>query len=347
MNPLKNYWSVLIAASLCASTVAHAQQDETNRLTLSARFGFNISAHFKGLSTLPPPSATRKTPRGDNYNYDDGYVLTDQTGNFGGQSWYWGYDNSAQQISGNNIVLNRSTVAGNAGSVTPEDEISYGAELLYSRLLYKKDKWRFGLEVAGNYGNLSLSDSRTLSAPVNRTSYPFPFAAGTTPPGATPDAPYQGSYEGPGFVIGDTPGESTSTIVPNGASIAGNRKFDANLWGFRVGPYVEYPLNQYIKLSLSGGFAGALVDAEASWRESVIIAGSQGEALSGSGHTDKMQFGFYAAATLSWQFAERWSALAGVQYQDLGDFTHAFGGRAVQLDLSSSIFATIGVSWSF
>src|SRR6266699_1485286 len=72
-----------------------------NRLSLSARFGFNISGKFKGIGnglfTVPAPNP-RRTLDGDAYNYDDGYVLTDSSGNFGGETRYWGYDDSASQI---------------------------------------------------------------------------------------------------------------------------------------------------------------------------------------------------------------------------------------------------------
>jgi hypothetical protein len=341
------YGPVLIAAYLGVSAAASAQQlFETNRITLSGRVGFNISAHFKGLSTLPPPSSTRTTPNGDRYNYDDGYVLVDNSGNFGGQTWYWGYDDSSRQISGNNIVLSRSTLNGNAGSAKAEDDPSYGAELLYSRLLFTKDKLRIGFEVAANFLNMSLTDNSALSASVTRTSYPFPFTPGTTPPDATPGEPYQGTKLGPGFVIGDTPGEPTVAVVP-GATIDGHRKFDANLWGFRLGPYLEYPLNPSLKLSLSGGLAGAYVDADVSWNETVIINGVRGETLSGSGHTDPMCWGFYVGGSVAWQFAEHWGVLLGMQYQDLGKLNRSFGGRDVELDLSESIFATLGISYHF
>jgi len=346
MKAHKTYWSVSLAVCLC-TTVASAQNDETNRVSLSARFGFNIKARFKGLNNLQPPGSSRTTPNGDNYNYDDGYVLTDNSGNFGGQTWYWGYDNSAQQISGNNIVLSRSTLNENAGATKTEDDLSYGAEVMYSRLLSTKDHMRLGLELAGNYMNLSLSDSRTVSSAVTKTSYPFPFTPGTTPPTATPAAPYQGSFEGPGFIIGDTPGEPTTTTIPGGASIAGNRKFDANLWGLRFGPNLEWVFNPNWKISLSGGIAGALVDAEVSWNETVIMNGASSAPVSGSDDTARMRWGFYVGTTLSWQFAERWSVLAGFQYQDLGKFVHRFGGREVELDLSQSMYATIGIGYNF
>src|SRR5258708_4314181 len=112
MNPIKKRLLALLAASVLAPGLAAAQNDATNRLTLSARFGFNIPVRFNGLASLPAPTLARRTPRGDAYNYDDGYVLTDISGNLGGQTWYWGYDNSARQISGNNILLSRNSSVG-------------------------------------------------------------------------------------------------------------------------------------------------------------------------------------------------------------------------------------------
>ena len=355
MKPFKSIWPVLIGACLCGSAAAHAQQDVSNQLTnqlanqftLSARFGFNISAGFKGLSALPLPSSTRKTPQGDAYNYDDGYVLTDNTGNFGGQTWYWGYDNSARQISGNNILMSRNSLAGGTSSASLDNDPSYGAELVYRRLLVTKKSLSFGLELAANYLNLSLSDSSTLAANVLRTSYPYAFTPGTVPPAATPHSPYQGSPEGPGFVISDTPGTPTTTTVIGGASIQGNRQFDADIWGLRFGPYLELPVGRRLRLSLSGGLAGGWLDGNASWTETLSVGGVSGAPLSGNGHADEMLWGFYAGATASYQFSQRWSAVAGVQYQDLQNFNHSFGGRQVEVKLSESLFVTVGVGLSF
>jgi len=348
MKQLKYVWLLCLSILVGISNTTRGENLTNNQISLSARFGFNISARFKGLSSLPSPvSPTRRTPHGDAYNYDDGYVLTDNTGNFGGQTWYWGYDNSSKQISGNNILMSRSSLAGGPSEVSLDDDPSYGAELVYRRLLWNKDRWFVGLELAGNYLNLSLSDSRALSANVMRTTYPFAFTPGTTPPAASPDSPYQGSPEGPGFVISDTPGDPTIAPVPGGAVVQGHRQFDADIWGLRLGPYVETPLGTKFRLSLSGGLAAGWLDGSASWNETASISGIQGATASGSGHADEMLWGFYVAGNISWQFAERWSAVAGVQYQYLNDFSHSFGGRQVEVNLSESIFATVGISFNF
>src|SRR5205085_6169665 len=130
----------------CAVASLQAQEEVTNRLTLSARFGFNIAARFKGVSTIPAPIVARTTSKGDPYNYDDGYVLTDISGNFGGQTWYWGYDDSSRQISGNSILLSHNALAQGAGSVTTKDDPGYGAELVYRRLLPNREGLQVGFE---------------------------------------------------------------------------------------------------------------------------------------------------------------------------------------------------------
>jgi hypothetical protein len=60
-----------------------------------------------------------------------------------------------------------------------------------------------------------------------------------------------------------------------------------------------------------------------------------------------MRFGGYVGGTVSWQFSQRWSAVAGAQYQTLGNYVRTFSGREVELNLSHSVFATLGVSFNF
>jgi hypothetical protein len=62
--------------------------------------------------------------------------------------------------------------------------------LTYDRLLGTKGRFRFGLEAAANYADLSLRDSRTISGSLIRVTDAYPFTPGTTPPRATPSDPY-------------------------------------------------------------------------------------------------------------------------------------------------------------
>src|SRR5882672_7958373 len=107
-------WKVPVTGALLFATAVSAEQDlqtylnSTNRVTLSVRYGFNVSGKFKGIGSSFAPGAPlaggRRTPRGDNYNYDNGYVLTDISGNAGGQTWYWGYDSASQVNSGAHTI---------------------------------------------------------------------------------------------------------------------------------------------------------------------------------------------------------------------------------------------------
>jgi len=308
-----------------------------NRLSLSARFGFNISGKFKGIGnglfTVPAPNP-RRTLDGDAYNYDDGYVLTDSSGNFGGETRYWGYDDSASQILGNTVLLSRiSSVSGKDQSADPTP----GAELVYSRHLGVSGSKRYGLEIAVNYQSISFSDHSAYSA--TRVRDAFPYEPGTT----LPTNSYQGRFDAPGFILGDTPvGSSTSVAV-----ITGNHRFDGDLWGGRFGPYLEFPVTERLNISLSAGLALGLLDAEASWSESATLPSGGIVSASGKGSDFDMLWGGYARADAAYDLGKNWSLLFGLQFQSLGRYDHNIAGREVELDLRTSIFVTVGLGKSF
>ena len=346
MNHRSSISPTLVTLALLVPAAVSAEQSDTNRLerfSLNARFGLDLSAKFKraSMSLTAPP---RSSPDGSRYNYDDGYVLTDVSGNYGGQTWNWGYDQPGQ-IAGDTILMHHSTVSADAPSATgvDEDDPQCGFEFAYDRELGKRDKLHYGFEAAVNYMNLSFKDTSAFSANVSRLTDAYPFTPGTTPP----LAPYQGSFNGPGFVIGSTPVSSTTALIPGGATVVDQRNYNADIWGFRLGPYAEYPLGQNLDLWFSGGLAVGLVDASASWKETAFLAGGGTVVGSGGGSDLGLLWGGYLSAKVSWQLSERWSAEGGVQYQYLGTYDHNFGGQVMQLDLSKSMFITIGLDYSF
>src|SRR5437667_1142016 len=107
--------SLLLAALAAAPLVALAAEDQTppNRIGLSYRAGFNITAKIRNLgspgpafSGVPAPDPGPATG-GVNHNYDDGYNRVKDEGNVAGLTWNWGYA-SAGQIVGDNVVMSRS-----------------------------------------------------------------------------------------------------------------------------------------------------------------------------------------------------------------------------------------------
>ena len=343
--------ALLFATAVSAEQDLQTYLDSTNRVTLSLRFGLNITGKFKGiggsLNPLAPPGNGRRTSRGDAYNYDDGYVLTDISGNVGKQSWYWGYDSSSQMNPGaDTIAFDRNTAIGLPSDNENNDSPYVGGELAYDYQIGIKENWhhlRYGLEAAVNFMPISFNSGGLYNATLSRLTDTYSYTPGTTPP----SAPYEGSYQGPGFLINSQPISSVTTLVP-GASFLAQQHFDANLWGFRLGPYIEYPFSDKWSLHLSGGLAVGLLDGEANWKETLIVPGvGAATTTTGGGSDTSLLWGYYVGLDAAYQINDRWGVEVGVQFQDLGTYSHDFGGRQLELDLSQSLFIQAGISYSF
>jgi hypothetical protein len=337
----------LFAASASAQTDSGIYQDvtATNRLTLSLRFGLDIDTKFKGIGGSLNPALNNGNGR-----YDNGYVLTDISGNAGNQTWYWGYDNSSQvNAIANTVSFNRTTAVATKSSASPDagSDADTGFEIAYDRQLGIKEDWhnmRYGLELAVNFMPICINSSSTFAANVSQQTDVYGYTTGTTPP----SAPYQGSFGGPGFVL-NVPRFSTSTTLIPDASVFSQDHFDANLWGVRLGPYVEFPFGKkdQFTLSLSAGLALGLLDASDSWKQTVTIPGNPAVISNGGGDDFDLLWGGYVGLDADYQFSEHWGISGGVQFQDLGKYSHSFGGREVDLDLSRSLFFLVGVSYNF
>lgn len=307
-----------------------------NRFSLNARFGFNISARFQSVAT-GPRTAIGAATGGVDHNYDDGYVRVDRTGNTGGVTWYWGYNDPAQVV-GNAIEFHALSATGEGSTGDVESDPQYGVELVYQRQLGTLGKdIRWGVEAGLGWAPISIQDKGPLQGGVEQITDAYSYAPGTTPPGA----PYLGTFNGPGFLLFDTPTRSTAPV--DGASLTGSRELDANLFSVRVGPSLEIPVGRHGLLGLSGGLAVGGVQADYQWHQTLPGGGS----ASGSGSDNDFLIGGFVGANFLWAFNERWSANVGGQFQSLGTYTHAFEGAEVKLDLSRMIWISAGLGYSF
>lgn len=184
----------------------------------------------------------------------------------------------------------------------------------------------------------------TQSASVTRVNDTYSF-----PPGVyvVPSAPYRGTYSGPGPIIIASPTHSTTTVEPNAASITGERDFSADLFNFRLGPYVEIPLSKSIAFTLSGGFALMYVNSDFSFNETVTIPGVGSVEHQGSGAGNGWLPGAYVAGAFSLALSDSWAFVAGAQFEDVGRYTQTLNGKQATLDLSKSIYVTVGLTYSF
>ena len=95
--------------------------------------------------------------------YDDGYVKVDANGNQDGLTWNWGYQNSTQTNSAQQLLFHAAqdyTASGN-NSVNSDAQVgferAYGGHL--SRWGYALVGWEFGF----GYLPISIDDNRTIT----------------------------------------------------------------------------------------------------------------------------------------------------------------------------------------
>lgn len=315
-----------------------------NHLTFSARVGLNMDVKFK--------PRVRYTPDGDRYNYLDGYALDNDADNFnpfGGDpiTQYVGWDNWANQVNPtvNPAPLLLTRTDPDLVSHTLNDDPQWGGELAYKRSLLTRGEARVGFELAANFLNLCLKDRHTKSGPGTRDIY---YWEQTTNPNTFD---YLTSHQGPRSLPPDDPPpffyRNASNSTPATLDVANNDRFEADVWGFRLGPYLHCPLGRKLDLHLIGGLAVAVVDANWSWAQSFAVNGQGYPTRTGRGEDTDVLWGWYVGGNLNWQFSERWSAVAGVQYQDVGTYRSDVGDRRVELDLGGTVFVTLGLGFRF
>ena len=341
-----------------------------DRFNLSLRLGFNITADFKNVGNIAPQGhlvpipgqgsvPQPASPGGDsigNRTYEDGYVWVDNSGNALGYSRYWGYDNASQHNDPNGTITMHSASSPGTHSNDREGDPQLGFEFSYNHNFSKNEKWNWGLEAAFNFMNLTINDSHPLtgSGTLISDAFQLPPEFGGEGFVIPPPAPYShGPFLTPGTgnpVIGATPTRLPSVAFPT--SITGSRNFDANVFGWRLGPYAELPLGKRVSIALSGGLALAAITSDFSYKETVtynqnIGTGVSTQTTAGSGSEAGVQVGGFVSGTCTVALSEKWDLFAGAQFQSMGHYTHRIGNREARLDLSESVFVSVGLSFSF
>ncbi|MFM1769098.1 MAG: hypothetical protein RJA22_1627 [Verrucomicrobiota bacterium] len=315
--------------------LAHASTN-LHRLSVNARFGLNISAKFQSAAT-GPRTAIGAATSGANHEYDDGFVRVDRTGNTGGTTWFWGYSEPAQ-VTGNSIAFHSLSATADGSSGEVDSDPQYGLELVYQRQLGRLGaRLRWGVEAGLGWAPLSIQDRGDLRGGVEEITDTYAFQPGTTPPAA----PYAGTFNGPGFLLFDTPTRSAAPVA--GATLGGSREFEADLFALRLGPGLEWEVGRHGLLGVSGGLAIGGLQGDYTWTQQLPGGGGSG----GSGSDSDFLVGGYVGATFTWAFDEQWSAQVGAQFMTLGDYSHTYEGARVELDLSRMLWISAGLGYSF
>ena len=328
-----------------ASRIQENSSASPNRVGISYRVGYNIEASFSGVGRFAAQASPGPATGGVNHEYDDGYVRVDSTSNGLDLTWYWGFE-SPSQASGDNLFLHSTRGLGGS-SHSGGDELHHGMEATYARELgtYKKARW--GVEGAFNYLNVGIRDRGSTAADLEVTTdtYDLDGIDPFHPPGS--QNPYQGTLTGPGPLIADAPINRSVEVIPGGTVVTGERELDANLFGFRVGPYIEWPLSEKWIVGLNAGFALVVVDSEFDFDETVTPSSGSAFNVRGSGSETDLLPGGYVGGSVAYQVAPSVTLFSAAQFQYAGEFEQEVRGKRAELDLGKSLFVTLGVNYSF
>ncbi len=316
-------------------------------------FGFapllNVNTKFSDLGAYSSPLSPQPLGGGQDYNYDDGFVRLDSSGNVGDLTWNWGYENNAQyDASGTGSLSFSISNSLSNGSVNESEDFNPGFEIFgyydmgeIKGLDVGAGASRWGFKATLHYVNISIDNSSALFADLNRTTDTFALN-GVVPP----RAPYSGSFNGPGLLISDNPTRTTG-VVSNGATITGNRSLDVDMFGLTVGPYLQIPVTSRFAVSLEAGFSFALADGDYRFSSLTSVPGATPQASAGSGSETSILPGFSAGLNAIYQISDSWSAYGGAKYQYYSDFDVRASNSKAKLDFGSAFVLTIGGSYKF
>jgi len=329
--------STTLTLAAAAPFAAHAEDssgdDDLNRFSLGPRIGMNFQAHFRSLA--PNSLSAGPAAGGANGHYLDGYVLGDSSGNAGGLTWNWGYQN-ASQVVGDTMQFHSapSTSISSAGDSSSTSDAQLGLELVYQRILGHLpfgSSTRWGLETGFGYTDIDLHDN---SSSIQNTTFSTDAYQlnGVLPPSAG----YHGTFQGPGALLGDTPTQ-TSTSIFN--LLPSQQKLSGQLLTIRLGPFAEWNFTSKFSLAASAGLA--LAPASIDYDFSGVSQSSLH-----SSKTDLL-YGAFVGATLRYDFARHWGAYIGAQFQCLTDMNITAGAHSAQFDPGATIYLTAGLSFKF
>jgi hypothetical protein len=318
-----------------------SQDKWTKHFRIGALVGFN----FKGQFSITGPTPGASNPGGDgpglNHTYDDGYVKVDYTGNDDGLTLNWGYQH-ADQWEGSTLtfhsVQSYETSGSSGGSVDGDAQV--GLELAYggkiTRLWGGSLGWEFG------FGWMPIDIENELSGSASVTRLVHQYDTGGV---LLPQAPYQGSFNGPGPTISDDANDMGTETV--GADISGSQKLDLNLFSFRLGPTMQWQLHQRVSVLASAGAAFGIVGGGLKYNETLVYEDLTTSTISGKSSDTEFVYGGYVAGTFLFHIERNGDVYLGFQYMPMSSATFSGNGREGKLDLTGALYISAGVNWPF
>jgi hypothetical protein len=303
---------------------------------LNLKASFSMGGEFSVSGNNPGPTGVS----GKDHIFDDGFVKVDASGNDGGLTWNWGYQN-AGQLDGERLYFHAADSftgklsSGEQSGVQAGIEVAYGANV--ARIKSALVGWQLGFV----YLPITIEDDKHTPVNVARSIYSFD-ASGIE---KFPDAPYQGTFNGPGALLDDVAQfEGNDTLD---GTLTGSRSLDVSLYSLRFGPTVHWELPARFAVSLSAGGAIGIVSGDLAFDEVIQLSDGTQARNNGSSGSSKVIYGGYVAGTVIWHAVEDGDFYIGVQYMPLTDAKFQGVNREAHLDLSGGLYFSAGINWPF
>lgn len=311
----------------------------TRHFRFGAMVGTRIGASFKqrGLSKISGNNPA-------NGIYDDGYVRQDQTGNEGGYTSYWGYNNASQySAAAQTLSMHSASSYSTAGGRDVDGDAFAGFDLAYGDAYWYWKRVRVGWEFGFGLLPINISDNSSMPTTINQSVYTF-NTGGIVVPGA----PYQGGFSGQGPLLPGTPASVTGQALSAG-TITGTRSLDLMLYTMRLGPNFFLGLSENTGFSLGVGPAIGVVSGEYTFNEKITYGNASARNKGGFGSTE-IVFGGYVNATLMYHVVDNGRDAffyISAEYAPMENATFSNGHRSGQLNLDGQLYLSAGLGWPF
>lgn len=306
---------------------------------------FGLKADFSGLGGATSPFSPQPLGGGRDYEYDNGYVRVDSSGNAGGQTWNWGYADVSQYDSsgGGSIAMNQTSSLAN-GLVERHDEAELGFEI-HAR--YEAGTFslpgteaHWGFRGGFHYANVGIDNRDALTSGLRVLTDRFDLN-GMVPP----LAPYSGTFGGPGPLVSDAPTRSFADV--GNALVTGTRTLDVHLVTLTLGPWLEIPVAPSLGVTVEAGLTAAVASGRYSFVSNTTITGLGTQTSAGRDSETDLLLGAHLGLGLTYQVDPAWSAFLTGRYQFLPDFDLTANGSGASLDFGSAFLLSVGVIHSF
>ena len=329
---------------------AITQNPAASRLRFGAAYAplVGLKTEFGGLGRFNSAFTPGPLGGGQNYNYDDGFVRVDSSGNIGDQTSYWSYDNDSQfdPADGGSINLSITNSSGNAGA-SDDNQAESGIEFFayydmgavtFPALKERNATWGFrgGL----HYAHVDTGNSSTLSSKAVTVTDRFDLN-GVIPP----LAPFTGSFNGPGPLISDSPDRTTG--AGSTAFVDGSRDLDVHLTTLNFGSYLEVPISGKFHMTLEGGVSMGFAAGSYDYQSSTSIDGLGTKSGSGGDSDLSLLPGLYVGMSGIYQLNGSWAIQAAGRYQYLDSLELESNGSSATLSFDSAFVLSLGALYSF